>query len=243
MPDVLPGRCHHHLAGKNHTGHRIVGLSMKNSAKKYIVTALLLFVALPMLLFYVGDIPARSILKDSISILTIIAFSLMLQQFFLSRHFKPTADSFRLSQISTIHKVIGYSIGVIFLLHPLLLILPRFFEAGVEPLDALITILTNFESLGIVLGLAAWGLMLLLGLTALLRYRLVKWLGFKYRSWRFFHGSLSIVFISVASWHAIDLGRHTHLLMAVFVALAVLIGSALFASHYLSKTLISPGAK
>ncbi len=214
-----------------------------NSKKSIIIASLLIFIVLPLLLFFLGDVPARSVLKDSISILTIVAFSLMLQQFFLTRLFKKTSQSFKLSQISKIHKIIGYIILPIFLLHPVLLVAPRFFEAGVEPLDALITILTTFESLGVVLGLIAWGLMILLGITAIFRYKLVKKFSINYKAWRLFHGSLTILFMSLASWHAIDLGRHINLSMAVFMIIFVLSGSVLFTWNHVFKSEKLTGAK
>ncbi|MGB5280320.1 MAG: ferric reductase-like transmembrane domain-containing protein [Arenicellales bacterium] len=214
-----------------------------NSKQSIIIASLLIFIVLPLLLFFLGDVPARSVLKDSISILTIVAFSLMLQQFFLTRLFKKTSQSFKLSQISKIHKIIGYIILPIFLLHPVLLVVPRFFEAGVEPLDALITILTTFESLGVVLGLIAWGLMFLLGITAIFRYKLVKKFSINYKAWRIFHGSLTILFMSLASWHAIDLGRHINLSMAVFMIVFVLSGSVLFTWNHVFKSENLSGAK
>lgn len=211
--------------------------------KPIIISALLVFIALPLLLFNLGDAPTRSVLKDSISILTILAFSLMLQQFFLTRNYKSISEHYKLNQISKVHKYIGYFIVTVFLLHPFLLVAPRFFEAGVEPLDALITILTTFESLGVVLGLIAWGLMLLLGMTAIFRYKLVQKLGIKYKVWRLYHGVLSIIFITIATWHAIDLGRHTDTLMAAFIIVLAVTGIVLLARQYLFSKESPTGAK
>ncbi len=221
-----------------------MGLNLIISAKKItIISALLIFIALPVLLFITGDSPGRTVLKDSISILTIIAFALLLQQLFLTRHVKTISQFYKLSQISNRHKVTGYIIVPFFLLHPVLIVLPRFFEAGVEPLDALITIITTFESTGVILGLIAWGLMLVLGITALFRYRLVKKLGVNYKAWRYFHGSLSILFISLASWHAIELGRHINYLMAVFIIICALTGAVMLVRHYVVNPVIHIGAK
>lgn len=221
-----------------------MGLKMNSYPKKItIISALLVFIALPVLLFISGDSPGRTVLKDSISIMTVIAFGLLLQQLFLTRHLKIISKLYRLSQISNMHKVTGYVIVPFLLLHPVLIVLPRFFEAGVEPLDAFITLITTFESTGVVLGLIAWGLMFVLAITALFRYRLVKKFGVNYKVWRFFHGSLSILFISLASWHAIELGRHINYLMAIFIITCALMGAVMLARHYLVKPLIHIGAK
>jgi len=205
-----------------------------HSLRTTIAIALFVFIGVPVAFFYFGDTPSRSLLKDSISLVTILAFSLMLEQFFLTRHFKNALAQTRLSKISDIHKYIGYFIVSIFLLHPFLIVLPRYFEAGVEPLDALITIITNFESLGVVLGLIAWVIMLVLGATAIFRYKLVQKLDIKYKAWRIFHGSLSILFILLAAWHAIDLGRHIHFLMASFIIIFSISGALFLTRQYLS---------
>lgn len=237
VPPVLPGGCHHYRTGKNHTGYCIVGLTMQIHPKKIvIIIALLIFIALPALLFALGSAPARSLLKDSLSLLTILAFSFMLQQLFLTRNFKGIQAYYKLSQLSNIHKYIGYFVVTVFLFHPVLLVVPRFFEAGVKPLDALITLLTTFQSLGVVLGLIAWGLMLLLGMTAIFRYKLVQKLGIKYKAWRLFHGALSVLFISIASWHAIELGRHVDTLMASFIMVFAVSGAVLLVKQYVLTT-------
>lgn len=221
-----------------------MGLKMIVSAKKITISsALLIFIVLPLLLFISGNAPERTVLKDTISIMTIIAFGLLLQQLFLTRHVKSIAQFYKLSQISNMHKIIGYIIVPFFLLHPVLIVLPRFFEAGVEPLDALITIVTTFESIGVAVGLIAWVLMLLIAITALFRYRLVRHFGVKYKAWRLFHGSLSILFISLASWHAIELGRHINYLMTIFIITCALTGAVMLARHYLVKPVTHIGAK
>ena len=112
-----------------------------------------------------------------------------------------------------LHKIIAYVFISFLLLHPFLIVVPRYFEAGIEPGEAFTTMLTTWSSRGIILGLTAWCLMLLLGLSSIFRKRL----GMKYTTWRVFHGILSMVFIVLATWHATDLGRHTDLPMSVYM--------------------------
>ncbi len=49
------------------------------------LAGILFFLALPLLFWALGDTPRRSFLKEIISILTLLAYFLMLGQFFLSR--------------------------------------------------------------------------------------------------------------------------------------------------------------
>lgn len=226
---VLSGGCNYDLTGKIHTRGGVLGLSMKTELKKYhLIGAALVFVALPLILFLLGDFPRRSLLKETISIVTVLAFSLMLGQFFLARSNQYFIEPFKFSGVLRVHKFIGYTIVGVFLIHPFLIVLPRLYEAGISPHDALTTILTTFESQGIILGLTSWGLMLLIGATSLVRDKL----NISYKKWKLFHGILSLLFIFTASWHAIELGRHTGRIISVFIVLLALTGSSLLIKQY-----------
>jgi len=145
-----------------------MGLIMNTDIKKYhIIAAVFVFIILPIGLFEFGDFPRRSNLKEAISLLTILAFSLMMSQFFLAKSNYNFVKFFKFSRVLNVHKFTGYSVVGFFLIHPFLIVLPRFFEAGVSPLDAFIQILTTFESTGVILGQVSWGLMFLLGVTSL----------------------------------------------------------------------------
>jgi predicted ferric reductase len=206
---------------------------MKLTARRYaILTAVAIFVALPLLLYVLGDTPRRSLLKESLSILTLLALSLMLGQFFLARSNASLLSLFDPPQIQKLHKIIAYSAVGITLLHPALVVMPRYFEAGVKPWDAFVTMVTTFDSLGIVLGLAAWVLLLVLAITAYVRKPLIPRFTLRYRGWRYFHGALAVAFTALALWHAIELGRHTGTAMAAFYITLALAGVALLARLY-----------
>lgn len=208
---------------------------MKLNAKHYlIVTALAIFIGMPLLLYALGDTPRRSILKEVLSILTLLAFSLMLGQFFLARSNKLVLSQFRPAQILKVHKVIAYGAVGIILLHPFLIVLPRYFEAGVKPWDAFVTNITTLDSTGILLGLIAWVLLLVMVLTSIFRIRLIQRLRIKYRGWRYFHGVIAVAFVVLAIWHAVDLGRHTETAMATLYISVAFLGVALLARYHWS---------
>ena len=182
---------------------------MKPQTLKY----LLVFTGLPLLLWALGEYHRDTILKEFLSVITILAFCLMIGQFFLARGNRKSFKGIKMSKVVKFHKLIGYVFVGVLLIHPLLIVVSRFFEAGIEPKEAFITMLTTFDSLGVVLGIIAWVLMLLLGLMSIFREKI----GLSYRAWRWIHGVLSIAFISIACWHVVDLGRHINTSLAIFL--------------------------
>jgi DMSO/TMAO reductase YedYZ heme-binding membrane subunit len=112
-----------------------------------------------------------------------------------------------------------------------LIVLPRFFEAGVDPIYALWLMITDFKSLGIIFGLIAWCVMLALLLTSFYKDKL----NMTYTKWRLLHIILSAVFLSSALWHVIDLGRHMNEIMISFIFLLVCIAVYQLGKLYFSK--------
>jgi predicted ferric reductase len=41
----------------------------------------------------------------------------------------------------------------------------------------------------------------------------------RYKTWRVFHGILAMLFISIAAWHVIDLGRHASIVMSILISM------------------------
>ncbi len=206
---------------------------MKLDARTYtVVTALIVLIALPLLLYASGDVPRRTLLKESLSVLTLLCFSLMLSQFFMARSNTTLLKLFKPIQIQKVHKVIAYGAVGLMLLHPYLIVFPRYFESGVQPWDAFVTMVTQFDSLGILLGILAWVLMVVLVATAFFRRRLVKRFTHKYLGWRYFHSALAVTFTILVIWHAIDLGRHTNVAMSAYFILLAVAGIGLLARLY-----------
>lgn len=206
---------------------------MKLSAKTYLLIAsVAIFLGLPLLFYAMGDTPRRSLVKEVFSILTLLAFTAVLGQFFLARSNTLALSLFKPLQVQTVHKYLAYSALAVILLHPVLIVLPRAFEGGITPWTAFVTMITTFDNLGILAGLAAWVLLVVLGVTAYFRKRLIPHFAKRYRGWRGFHGALAVFFTALAIWHAIDLGRHTDTAMTVLFLSLALIGAAMLAKMY-----------
>ncbi|MCG3268552.1 ferric reductase-like transmembrane domain-containing protein [Yoonia sp. I 8.24] len=206
---------------------------MKLSAQKYaIIAGLFIFVGLPVLFYTLGDAPRRTVLKEAISIATLLALSMMLGQFFLARSNETLLSLFKPPQVQKFHKYIAYSAVVVILLHPALIVLPRHWEGGIKPWDAFITMITDLGNIGIILGIVAWCLLLMLSITAFFRKKLIPRFKLRYRGWRYFHGGLAVTFTVLALWHAIALGRHTDAAMSAFFITVAVLGFAMLAQMY-----------
>ncbi len=206
-----------------------MGLKMaeyiKNNVQLQILAA---FISMPLMIWAVGNYPQRTLLKESLSVVTIVAFSLMIGLLYLARTNIFVVKKIKFSKLIGLHKFIGYAAAPVVLSHPFLLVVPRFYESGVEPFEAFTTILTTFTSQGVVFGLIAWSLMLLIGVTSLLR----KKLPMKYQTWRVAHGALAVLCIVSAVCHVLDLGRHVDFTMTVFVVLLSTGGLYLLLKNY-----------
>ena len=208
-----------------------MGVAMDTYRKSpFVRTSILVFAGLPLLVLALGGFPERSLLKETLSVATILGFFLTIGMFFWSRGNAFAIGELKMRRTISVHKAIGYTCVSIMLLHPLFLVVPRFFEAGVSLDDAFVTIVTTFYT-GIVLGMLAWILLLTLGITALLRNRLPM----TCNTWRRWHGILAVVFIAAAAWHAIDLGRHSSLAMTGLIILPTLAGVRLWLKNFISK--------
>ena len=205
---------------------------MENNIKlKYILISLFIFVIIPLFILSLQTLPPRTLLKESTSVLVIVGFFFLLGQFYLNRSNKFFVKIYKMFKIIKLHKIIGYLVIAIFFIHPFLIVLPRFFEAGVDPIYAFWLMIADFKSLGIIFGLIAWCVMIALLLTSFYKDKL----NMTYSKWRLLHIVLSVVFISTALWHVIDLGRHMNEIMILFIFLLVCIAVYQLRKLYFSK--------
>lgn len=229
MQDVLSGGCNNYFTGEIDSGLCVMGLIMDRQIwKKGFLQIGVLFIGIPVLLYALDGVPKRTLLKESLLLLTLLAFSMTIAQIFLTRCNRRMFPDTSTAVIVKVHKVTGYFFTAVLLLHPFLIVIPRYFEAGVAPKDAFITIITSVHSVGVMTGLCAWLLILLLGITSLLRGQLFA----KYITWRIVHGILSVLFLVCGSWHAVDLGRNMSLMLSSYLVVGALGGVLLFVKTY-----------
>lgn len=210
-----------------------MGLIMKK--RNYILKLIplaIIFILVPIVLYSLSDAPRRDNLFEALSILTILGFSLLLSQFFLARTNKGLVKDIRMVNVLKVHKFIGYLFISILLLHPFFLVVPKLFDNGVTATDAFLKIITSFNSLGIILGLIAYVSMVIVLITSFFRFKL----HLKYKTWRSLHGYLTMLFIITATWHVINIGRHSNNHFSIFYILAVASGIYFLMKTYVFKT-------
>lgn len=173
---------------------------------------LILFLAAPLSLLWMGGNPAgRPIYMVALSALTVLGFSLLVAQFYLSRGNRGLVREAKMKRVLPLHKLVGYSFALVLLLHPLFVLVPRALGGGADFEGSFVRLLTTV-SLGSLSGELAWLCLLALLLTSYFRDKLPM----KYRSWRLLHGILSVVFLLSALLHAVKFGRHFSAVVAIF---------------------------
>ena len=231
VQDVLSRGRHYNFTGKIYSGGGFMGVKMNNFiTSRFFRQALMAFTGIPLLIWAMGNFPERSVLKESLLIITVLAFCQMIGQFFWTRMNGTAVKDLKMSRLIKYHKIMGYVLVILLLFHPLCLVIPRFFESGISPVDAFVSILKTMNQ-GVVLGIIAWCLMLALAITSFVREKLPM----TYKTWRVFHGILALVFVAVAAWHAIDLGRHFNLAMSILITLMTTGASLLVLKTYAFK--------
>ena len=210
-----------------------MGLIMKK--RHYIfklISLAIIFIIVPILLYVLGDFPRRNFLMETVSIITIIGFTLLLSQFFSTRMNRKLVKKIRMVNVLKVHKIIGYLFVSILLFHPIFIILPKFFDNSVTPADAFIRLITTFDSLGVILGIIAYVCMVILLITSFFRFKLKL----TYRTWRSLHGYFTMLFIITATWHVINMGRHSNTPFSIYYVLMVASGIFYLLKTYLFKT-------
>lgn len=159
--------------------------------------------------------PERSLLMRSLSTLTIAAFFLLLGQFTCTQkaHNNSTAQS--ICNLFKLHNTIGYSCLAVVILHPLFLVVPKIKGNTLSPGDALLTILSNVSSSGVVAGMVAWFAVVLVGAMSYFR----RQLALKYTTWKSIHTGLALTFTIAAVYHVLHLSRHASIPMTSFVVI------------------------
>ena len=232
MQDVLPSGCNRYLTGKIDSSSCIMGMKMRAYIQNsFFRQSLLVFTGLPLLIIWtMGNFLERSLLKEVLSVITILALYQLIGQFYWARTNRSAVRNLTMAKVLRYHKFIGYTFVSVMIFHPLYVVIPRFFEAGVSPVDAFFTMVTTLN-LGVILGIIAWCLLLILAVTSFLRDKLPM----RYKSWRVLHGILSILFVATAGWHAIDLGRHSSLVMSIVLSLLTVGGIVILLKTYILK--------
>lgn len=191
---------------------------------------LTIYLLVPTIYLYTGNFPERAFYKEIISAVVVGALVLTLAQFYLSRINKKLQNQTKMVYIIRSHKFIGYIISFILLAHPFMVVIPKFFDSGITPVDAFKNMITTYSSKGVIFGIIAWIFLLILTITSLFRNQLP----IKHTTWRVFHGVTALVFVVFSTFHAVNLGKHTDINLSLYMIILAAIGFILLIKLYLT---------
>ncbi|WP_373236352.1 ferredoxin reductase family protein [Cohaesibacter celericrescens] len=161
--------------------------------------AMLIFV--PVLLALSQGLTINNLFALLVSVLSIGGLAAMLLQFALAGRIPRFTRWAGIDNAMRLHRKTGEILALFFLLHPFLLVLPRFFVA---PQLALSDLWTTFTATETATGFYAMSIMVVLVLASIFRDRLPM----SYEAWRVSHGLGFAVVMILATDHAITNGRH-----------------------------------
>jgi predicted ferric reductase len=173
----------------------------------FIFFFVLLFVGAPLLLAVSQVVPTQSTFQLVVLLISIAGAGLALGLFWLSRLVPRGTVNIRMGKMLLWHKYLGYLVGAVFFLHPILIIARRFWAVESNPIDNLVLL---FSSRLVWPGVAAWLLLITLVITAFIRKR------FSPTTFRWLHGCLAVAFVALGVWHVIAVGRHSSLILSSF---------------------------
>lgn len=192
----------------------------------FIPLFILLFVCAPVLLAISQQVPTQSTFQLVILLVSVSAIGLALGVFWLSRLTPRDTVNIRLGKMMTWHKYIGYAVGVVFLLHPVLIIARRFWAVESNPIDNLVLL---FSSPLVWPGIAAWILLMTMVVSAFFRKK------FSAATFRKLHGWLAVGFVILGVWHVISIGRHSNLILSAFLGILATAAIAAFLNRIFKK--------
>ncbi|WOJ97724.1 ferric reductase-like transmembrane domain-containing protein [Congregibacter brevis] len=158
-------------------------------------------ILVPWALSYIEGLAVRGWYEELVQLLSIIGLSMMLLQFFLTARVDAVARQAGVDNTMRLHTKMGELVGYLVLLHPLLIVAPRFFVAPSFALGDLWDLFTSPETST---GMYAWCLMLVWVLMAVFKERT----GLSYEAWRYTHSAGFVAIIILATHHAMTIGRH-----------------------------------
>lgn len=168
---------------------------------KRMMIAYVVIMLLPYVWSTTQGLEYRGIYVTIVTILNIAMFAALLAQYPLSGRIEQLTRYTGVDNGMLLHRKAGEIIGLFFLLHPLLIVAPRFFEAPQLALGDFWASITTGE---VSTGVFAWVIMTIWILSSMYR----KQLGLSYEAWKVSHGIGLVAVAILGTDHAVSVGRH-----------------------------------
>ncbi|MEP2736560.1 MAG: ferredoxin reductase family protein [Erythrobacter sp.] len=168
---------------------------------KRMLTCYILIMLIPYAWSTTQGLEYRGIYVTAITILNIAMFAALLAQYPLSGRIDKLTRYTGVDNGMLLHRKAGEIIGLFFLLHPVLIVAPRIFEAPQLVLTDFWASITTGE---VSTGVFAWVIMTIWILSSMYR----KQLRLSYEAWKISHGVGLVAVAILGTDHAISVGRH-----------------------------------
>ncbi|WP_179397158.1 ferric reductase-like transmembrane domain-containing protein [Marinobacter sp. ANT_B65] len=169
--------------------------------KSKLVFAYLAILLIPYVATFSLNIDYKGLYSATLVFLNTVAMMAFFVQFPLAGRFKHLPVFSNIDWSMSKHKTAGKWIGFFFLLHPVLILAPRFLVSFDDGMTSLVEAITSPQLLT---GLIAWVVMILWILLAIFKDRL----RISYETWHLTHLLGFVVICVLASLHVTSVGRH-----------------------------------
>ncbi len=175
--------------------------SFKLSKKSKLALGYLCLMSLPFLATFSLDMADQGTYATLLTTVNVLAMMAFYMQFPLVSRLKTFSLFANIDWNVSHHKKIGQWLGLIFLLHPVLIIAPRFMVSFNDGMHSLISIITAPQMLT---GIIAWVGMIIWVLSAIFKDKLKV----SYETWRFTHMLGLVAIMILATLHITSVGSH-----------------------------------
>ena len=169
---------------------------LMNSSLGYLCLTLI-----PFLATFAINMQEKTVYASFLALFNCLAMAVFFLQFPLAGRLKHSGVFANINWSMLLHRRVGKWLAIIFLLHPVLILAPRFlvsFDTGMESL------VTTLEAGQLLTGIIAWLALLLWVLLAVFREHLKM----SYELWRLTHLLGFVVIATLATLHATTVGSH-----------------------------------
>ena len=203
----------------------------------WFIAQLCLLTTIPYFLLLILPMDNKGLYVEILSFLNITMMLSMLVQFPLAARLKKTSLFSKIDWNMKQHKRMGKWIGLFFFLHPLLILLPKWFLSGA---DMRISVVESITSTRLLTGIIAWVLLCTWVLFSIYKHKFPL----SYAKWKLLHTAGFMVVLVLATWHITQVGSHAQFKknidvlwwVACFISLAFTIYGYVLKPKLLTKT-------
>jgi predicted ferric reductase len=168
---------------------------------KQLIFIYIFLLSIPWVLSFQQGLAIRGLFQETVGFMTIVGMTMMYLQFLFSTRHPSISNTLGVDQGMQLHRKLGEWLGLLFFLHPILILAPRFWLA---PELAWGNVWDAFSADESLTGLIAWFGLIIWVLMSMFKDKV----GLSYEAWRYAHSLGFVAIIILATHHAVTVGRH-----------------------------------